>query len=70
MITSACVSVSRPGMRWPNVVGYLKGKSAVRSRASVVSEASILSASIFLDPRLFRLHVGFDEAMIRAYIRN
>ena len=63
-----CISIP-PKYAVSNVVGYMKGKSAIRLPGSS-GEAEELHRRAVLGQRYFVSTVGLDEEMVRAYIRN
>ena len=52
------------------VVGYIKGKSAIHMARVYGESANANSSDSTLGPRFLRHTVGRDEEAIRAYIRN
>jgi putative transposase len=53
-----------------NVVGFLKGKSAIAIARNFGGRARSFTGEVFWARGYFVSTVGLDEAMVRAYIRN
>jgi putative transposase len=53
-----------------NVVGFLKGKSAIAIARIFGGLAGSFTGEVFWARGYFVSTVGVDEAMVRAYIRN
>ena len=64
-----CISIP-PKYAVSNVVGYLKGKSAIQIARKFGNRQRNFSGENFWARGYFVSTVGLDEAMVRAYIRN
>lgn len=64
-----CLSIP-PKYAVSNVVGYLKGKSAIAIARQFGGRARNFTGEVFWARGYFVSTVGLDEAMVRAYIRN
>ena len=64
-----CLSVP-PKYSVSNVVGYIKGKSAIAIARKFGGRARNVSGKVFWARGYFVTTVGLDEEMVRAYIRN
>ena len=64
-----CLSVP-PKYSVSNVVGYIKGKSAIAIARKFGGRARNFSGEVFWARGYFVTTVGLDEEMVRAYIRN
>ncbi len=64
-----CMSVS-PKYAVSNVVGYLKGKSAIAIAKKFHGKQRNFNGEHFLARRYFVSTVGLDEKMVLEYIRN
>lgn len=53
-----------------NVVGYIKGKSAITIARRFGGRTRNFTGEVFWARGYFVSTVGLDEAMVRAYIRN
>ena len=53
-----------------NVVGFIKGKSAIAIARQFGGRARNFTGEVFWARGYFVSTVGLDEAMVRAYIRN
>ena len=53
-----------------NVVGFLKGKSAIAIARNFGGRSRNFTGEVFWARGYFVSTVGLDEAMVRAYIRN
>jgi putative transposase len=64
-----CISIP-PKYAVSNVVGYLKGKSAITIARKFAGRRRNFTGETFWARGYFVSTVGLDEAMVRAYIRN
>jgi len=64
-----CLSIP-PKYAVSNVVGYLKGKSAIAIARHFGGRERNFTGEVFWARGYFVSTVGLDEAMVRAYIRN
>ena len=64
-----CLSIP-PKYSVSNVVGYLKGKSAISIARNFKGKQKNFSGEAFWARGYFASTVGLDENMIREYIRN
>ena len=64
-----CISIP-PKYAVSNVVGYLKGKSALQIARKYGGRSRNFSGENFWARGYFVSTVGLDEAMVRAYIRH
>ena len=64
-----CISIP-PKYSVLNVVGYIKGKSAIGIARHIMGKSRNFSGEIFWARGYFVSTVGLDEAMVRAYIRE
>ena len=64
-----CVSIP-PKYAVSNVVGYMKGKSAITIARRFGGRAKNFTGEVFWARGYYVSTVGLDEAMVRAYIRN
>ena len=64
-----CLSIS-PKYAVSNVVGYLKGKSAITIARRYGGRTRNFTGEVFWARGYFVSTVGLDEEMIRAYIRH
>lgn len=64
-----CLSMP-PKYAVSNVVGYIKGKSAITIARKYGGRARNFTGEVFWARGYFVSTVGLDEAMVRAYIRN
>ena len=64
-----CLSIP-PKYAVSNVVGYIKGKSAITIARKYGGRARNFTGEAFWARGHFVSTVGLDEAMVRAYIRN
>jgi putative transposase len=64
-----CISIP-PKYAVCNVVGYLKGKSAITIARRFAGHRRNFTGETFWARGYFVSTVGLDEAMVRAYIRN
>jgi putative transposase len=64
-----CISIP-PKYAVSNVVGYLKGKSAIQIARKYGGRSRNFTGEHFWARGYFVSTVGLDEAMVRAYIRN
>ena len=64
-----CISIP-PKYAVSNVVGYLKGKSAIQIARQFGGRQRNFTGENFWARGYFVSTVGLDEAMVRAYIRN
>jgi len=64
-----CLSMP-PKYAVSNVVGHIKGKSAITIARKYGGRARNFTGEVFWARGYFVLTVGLDEAMVRAYIRN
>ena len=64
-----CLSIP-PKYAVSNVVGYIKGKSAIAIARHFGGRERNFTGEVFWDRGYFVSTVGLDEAMVRAYIRN
>ena len=64
-----CISIP-PKFAVSNVVGFLKGKSAIAIARNFGGRSRNFTGEVFWARGYFFSTVGLDEAMVRAYIRN
>ena len=64
-----CLSIP-PKYAVSNVVGFIKGKSAIAIARQFGGRARNFTGEVFWARGYFISTVGLDEAMVRAYIRN
>lgn len=64
-----CISIP-PKYAVSNVVGYLRGKSAIRIARKYGGRSRNFTGENFWARGYYVSTVGLDEAMVRAYIRN
>ena len=64
-----CISIP-PKRAVSNVVGYIKGKSAIQIARQFGGRRRNFTGENFWARGYFVSTVGLDEAMVRAYIRN
>ena len=64
-----CISIP-PKYSVSNVVGYIKGKSAIGIARHFLGKSRNFSGENFWARGYFVSTVGLDEAMVRAYIRE
>ena len=64
-----CLSIP-PKYAVSNVVGYIKGKSAITIARRFGGRTRNFTGEVFWARGYFVSTVGLDEAMVRAYIRN
>lgn len=64
-----CLSIP-PKVAVANVVGYMKGKSAITIARKFMGRARNFTGEVFWARGYFVSTVGLDEDMVRAYIRN
>jgi len=64
-----CISIP-PKFAVSNVVGFLKGKSAIAIARNFGGRVRNFTGEVFWARGYFVSTVGLDEAMVRAYIRN
>jgi putative transposase len=64
-----CLSIP-PKHSVSNVVGYIKGKSAIAIARHFGGRQRNFTGEVFWARGYFVSTVGLDEAMVRAYIRN
>ncbi len=64
-----CISIP-PKYAVSNVVGYLKGKSAITIARKFGGRKRNFTGEVFWARGYFVSTVGLDEEMVRAYIRN
>ena len=64
-----CISIP-PKYSVLNVVGYIKGKSAIGIARHIMGKSRNFSGENFWARGYFVSTVGLDEAMVRAYIRE
>ena len=64
-----CLSIP-PKYAVSNVVGYIKGKSAIAIARNFGGRERNFTGEVFWARGYFVSTVGLDESMIRAYIRN
>jgi putative transposase len=64
-----CLSVP-PKYALSNVVGFIKGKSAIAIARQFGGRARNFTGEVFWARGYFVSTVGLDEAVVRAYIRN
>jgi putative transposase len=64
-----CLSIP-PKYAVANVVGYIKGKSAIQIARRFAGRPRNFTGENFWARGYFVSTVGLDEAMVRAYIRN
>ena len=64
-----CISVP-PKYALSNVVGFIKGKSAIMIARQFGGRTKNFTGEVFWARGYFVSTVGLDEAMVRAYIRN
>ena len=67
---STCASAFRRSIAVSNVVGYIKGKSAIQIARQFGGRRRNFTGENFWARGYFVSTVGLDEAMVRAYIRN
>ena len=68
-ILCMCISIP-PKYSVSNVVGYIKGKSAIGIARHFMGKSRNFSGENFWARGYFVSTVGLDEAMVRAYIRE
>ena len=64
-----CLSIP-PKVAVSNVVGYMKGKSAITIARKFMGRARNFTGEVFWARGYFVSTVGLDENMVRAYIRH
>ena len=64
-----CLSIP-PKIAVANVVGYMKGKSAIAIARQFMGRARNFTGEVFWARGYFVSTVGLDEDMVRAYIRH
>ncbi|MDQ3261811.1 MAG: IS200/IS605 family transposase [Pseudomonadota bacterium] len=64
-----CLSIP-PKVAVSNVVGYMKGKSAITIARKFMGRARNFTGEVFWARGYFVSTVGLDEDMVRAYIRH
>ena len=64
-----CISIP-PKYAVSNVVGYMKGKSAITIAQKFGGRQRNFTGEVFWARGYFVSTVGLDEEMVRAYIRN
>jgi len=64
-----CMSIP-PKIAVANVVGYMKGKSAITIARRFMGRARNFTGEVFWARGYFVSTVGLDEEMVRAYIRH
>lgn len=64
-----CISIP-PKVAVANVVGYMKGKSAITIARRFMGRARNFTGEVFWARGYFVSTVGLDEDMVRAYIRH
>ena len=64
-----CLSIP-PKLSVSNVVGYIKGKSAISIARNYGGRQKNFTGEVFWARGYFVSTVGLDEEMVRAYIRN
>jgi putative transposase len=64
-----CLSIP-PKIAVANVVGYVKGKSAITIARKFMGRARNFTGEVFWARGYFVSTVGLDEDMVRAYIRH
>ena len=64
-----CISIP-PKIAVANVVGYIKGKSAITIARKFMGRARNFTGEVFWARGYFVSTVGLDEEMVRAYIRH
>lgn len=64
-----CISIP-PKIAVANVVGYIKGKSAIAIARKFAGRARNFTGEVFWARGYFVSTVGLDEDMVRAYIRH
>ena len=64
-----CISIP-PKVAVANVVGYMKGKSAITIARKFMGRARNFTGEVFWARGYFVSTVGLDEDMVRAYIRH
>ena len=64
-----CLSIP-PKLAVANVVGYMKGKSAITIARRFAGRKRNFTGEVFWARGYFVSTVGLDEEMVRAYIRN
>ena len=64
-----CISIP-PKYAVSNVVGYMKGKSAITIARKFGGRQRNFTGEVFWARGYFVSTVGLDEEMVRAYIRN
>ena len=64
-----CISIP-PKFSVSNVIGYIKGKSAISIARRFAGKAKNFSGEHFWARGYFVTTIGLDEEMVRAYVRN
>lgn len=64
-----CISIS-PKYSVSNVMGYIKGKSAIAIARRYGGRVKNFTGEVFWARGYFVSTVGLDEGIVRAYIRN
>jgi putative transposase len=64
-----CISIP-PKFSVSNVIGYLKGKSAISIARRFAGKSKNFSGEHFWARGYFVTTIGLDEEMVRAYVRN
>jgi len=64
-----CISIP-PKFSVSNVIGYIKGKSAISIARRFARKAKNFSGEHFWARGYFVTTIGLDEEMVRAYVRN
>ena len=64
-----CISIP-PKIAVANVVGYMKGKSAITIARKFMGRARNFTGEVFWARGYFVSTVGLDEDMVRTYIRH
>ena len=64
-----CLSIP-PKIAVVNVVGYMKGNSAITIARRFMGRAKNFTGAVFWARGYFLSTVGLDEGMVRAYIRH
>jgi putative transposase len=64
-----CISIP-PKIAVANVVGYMKGKSAITIARRFAGRTRNFTGEVFWARGYFVSTVGLDEEMVRAYIRH
>lgn len=64
-----CISIP-PKYSVSNVVGYIKGKSAIGIARKIMGKSRNFSGENFWARGYFVSTIGLDEVMVRAYIRE